>query len=168
MSRDITKMHPALHEKWALWHNGMKKAGLKYVITSVDRTVLEQMALFVQGRLSLRQVNTFRRIAELSRITEKRNRIVTWTLDSAHVTNMFDDNLNNDFSRAFDFALLKGSGAAHWDIKASVNENEIPDYNEAGAIARDVGLIWGGPYGDYCHCEVAIKPGRGEQFQAAV
>lgn len=159
MSRDKAQMHPTLYKLWEKWDAKMKAAGLHYVITSVDRTIVQQMALFVQGRMGLSYVNIFRQLAGLYRIKEHNNKIVTWTMTSKHVTNMYDDDLNNDYSRAFDFALLKGKGIAHWDLKISVNDNDIPDYREAGALAETVGLVWGGHYHDYCHCEVEIKGG---------
>ena len=62
----------------------------------------------------------------------KPGRKVTWTRNSRHTQR-----------DAFDIAILK-DGKPIWDIKASVNENDIPDYFEAGKIGQEVGLEWGG------------------------
>lgn len=135
----------------------MIEAKIPHALTSVARTILEQMALFVQGRLPLDLVNSFRLHAGLYTIAKEDNNVVTWTLDSKHVTNFFDKDLNNDKSRAFDFVILK-EGQMTWDIKVNVNENEIPDYEEAGRIGESVGLVYGGRFStpDRCHLQVAL------------
>lgn len=158
MSRNKDMMDPELIELEAEFEKRMIEAKLPYVITSIDRTVIQQMALFAQGRFGVDDVNLFRYTAGMKRITAKENNYkVTWTLESAHVTNKFDKELNNDLSRAFDIALFKYD-RLHWDIKISVNCNEIPDYEEAGKIGEDVGLFWGGHFHDYCHFQLK---GRG-------
>ena len=143
MSRNIEKMDPILRVKFYRFDAAMKEAGLKYMVTNVDRTVLMQMALFVQGRIPVKSVNMFREVAGLGPIAEVENNKVTWTLNSAHVTNMLDDDLKNNFSRAFDIAMLS-DGKPHWDIKVDANAAAGPDYDEAGKIAESVGLKWGG------------------------
>lgn len=69
---------------------------------------------------------------------------VTWTKKSKHTDRT-----------AFDIALLKGA-KAHWDVKVSVNGNEVPDYIEAGEIGESVGLVWGGRWKspDYVHFQL--------------
>ena len=64
----------------------------------------------------------------------KPGRKVTWTLHSRHTQR-----------DAFDIAVIK-EGKPTWDTKVSVNENDIPDYFEAGKIGQEVGLIWGGTF----------------------
>jgi len=59
-------------------------------------------------------------------------RRVTWTKISRHTGRM-----------AFDIAILK-DGQPTWDVKVSVNENDIPDYLEAGQIGESFGMTWGG------------------------
>jgi hypothetical protein len=152
MSRDIHKLTPSMRAKYVVFDASMKAAGIPYIVTSVDRTILEQMALYVTGRLPLDQVNGFRLVAGMGVIKEDDNNKVTWTLHSKHVTNMFDEDLDNDDSRAFDIAILK-DGKPTWDLKVSVNPNEIPDYEEAGKIGENCGLKWGGHFKDYCHFE---------------
>jgi hypothetical protein len=152
-SRQVSDMHPDLREKYELFDAGMKEAGIPYMLTNVARNVLEQMSLYVQGRLPVRDVNRFRKMAGMPAIVEKENKVVTWTLDSKHVTNMLDKDLNNDFSNAFDIAILT-DGKPVWDMKVNVNVNNIPDYEEVGKIGEAVGLTWGGRFNDYCHLEI--------------
>lgn len=56
---------------------------------------------------------------------------------------------------AFDIAILK-DGKPTWDLKVSVNGNDVPDYTEAGQIGESFGLTWGGRWNppDYCHFEL--------------
>lgn len=84
--------------------------------------------------------------------------IVTWTLKSRHIA-----------GEAFDIAILK-NGKPTWDTKISVNNNDIPDYEEAGRIGESLGLIWGGkfknkkgePRPDYCHFELKKEVSSGK------
>jgi peptidoglycan L-alanyl-D-glutamate endopeptidase CwlK len=157
LSRNLEDLDPKLIILYQEFNLKMGEAGLIHVITSTSRSILEQMALFVQGRLPLVTVNTFRFHAGLRPIENTDNNMVTWTLDSKHVTNMFDKDLNNDKSKAFDIAILNKQGQAVWDIKISVNDNDIPDYDEAGIIGESVGLKWGGRFShpDRPHFELA-------------
>lgn len=69
---------------------------------------------------------------------------VTWTRKSRHIE-----------GRAFDIAVLR-DGKPCWDVKADVNADAVPDYDQAGAIGESVGLRWGGRFTppDRCHFEV--------------
>ena len=145
-SRDLKELTPELFDKYQLFNVRMGEAGLIHVVTCTSRSVIEQMALFTMGRLPTKDVNRFRQIAGLILIGESENVKVTWTLDSKHVTNMFDADLNNDKSRAFDIAILNKQGQAVWDIKINTNESGGPDYDEAGLIGESVGLRWGGRF----------------------
>ena len=64
----------------------------------------------------------------------KPGRKVTWTLKSKHCER-----------KAFDIAIKK-DGSPVWDVKVNVNDNEIPDYEEAGRIGKSAGLVWGGDW----------------------
>jgi peptidoglycan L-alanyl-D-glutamate endopeptidase CwlK len=153
MSRDINRGTPVLQELYLEFSVRMARAGIPFMITCVDRSILEQIALFVQGRMEIGRVNMIRVAAGLSVIPAMYNKVVTQTLNSRHVTNMYDRDLNNDCSRAFDIAV-KRDGVPHWNLKVSVNSNEVPDYIEAGRIGKDIGLVWGGDFPgfkDYCH-----------------
>ena len=74
----------------------------------------------------------------------KPGKVVTWTRASKHTS-----------GRAFDIAILK-QGKPIWDIKADVNQDDIPDYQQAGEIGESVGLVWGGRFKppDYCHFQL--------------
>ena len=156
MSRNLEDLDPKLLVLYQQFNLKMGEAGLTHVVTRTSCSILEQMALFVQGRLPLVTVNTFRFHAGLPLITITENNVVTWTLDSKHVTNMFDKDLNNDKSRAFDIAILNKQGQVVWDIKVDTNQSSGPDYDEAGRIGESVGLKWGGrfPNPDRPHFEL--------------
>lgn len=152
-SRDLSELTPSLLELYQKFNIKMGESGLIHIVTCTSRSILEQMALYTMGRLPLADVNTYRRLAGLYVVHSSENKIVTWTLNSKHVTNMFDKDLNNDKARAFDIAILNKEGQAVWDLKVNVNENDIPDYDEAGAIGESLGLKWGGRFGDRPHYE---------------
>ena len=59
---------------------------------------------------------------------------VTWTRKSKHIE-----------GRAFDIAILR-DGKPCWDVKADVNGDAVPDYDQAGEIGESVGLRWGGRF----------------------
>lgn len=155
-------MSPALLEKFQKFEAGMKTAKLTFIITSVARTVKEQAALYAQGRDQLSIVNKIRKAAGLPSIKESENIKVTWTLHSKHLVD-FDDGIEeNNWSRAFDIAIVDEKGRATWNLKANINKNQIPDYLEAAGIGRKVGLICGADFKnakgesrpDYPHFEV--------------
>ncbi len=62
----------------------------------------------------------------------KPGKIVTWTRNSRHTKR-----------DAFDIALLL-QGKPVWDTKIDIDNDHIPDYQEAGKIGESVGLVWGG------------------------
>lgn len=138
-SRKIEDLTPTMQTKYWLFDAKMKAAGIPYVVTCTARDISEQKALYAQGRETLSIVNDLRKRAGMSPIDTKNNIKVTWTMNSKHIVNLGDNDPNNNKSRAFDIALTK-DGKAHWDIKISVNKNDIPDYLEARKIGLSVGL----------------------------
>ena len=156
MSRNLNDLNPRLLLLYQEFNVKMGEVGLIHVVTSTSRTILEQMALYTMGRLSLSDVNIFRKVARLLPIDAPENVKVTWTLNSKHVTNMFDDDLDNDKARAFDIAILNKQGQTVWDLKVSVNANDTPDYEEAVKIGESVGLVCGGRWKnpDWPHYEL--------------
>jgi peptidoglycan LD-endopeptidase CwlK len=151
-SRDLNLLHPALREKCTAFMTACLLAGLHPLITCTGRTKQEQEALYAQGRHPLPFVNTLRQAAGLYLLeAEAENRKVTWTKNTKHLI------LADGFCRAFDFCLVKDK-RAYWDIKVSVNNNRVPDYEEAGLIALEVGLEWGGRWKtpDYPHCQLDV------------
>lgn len=159
--KSIAMMTPALLEKFKLFQDKMEEAKLPFMITSVARTVKEQVALYSQGRDPLSTVNKLRKIAGLPSIKTAENIKVTWTLVSKHLVD-FDDGIEeNNWSRAFDIAILIGKEPT-WNLKIDVNKDQIKDYEQAGLIGESVGLKWGGrfknkkgePTPDYPHFEI--------------
>jgi len=145
-SRRIEDCTPSLQAKIKLFAVAMQAAGIPFLITCTARTIKEQRALYAQGRESLENVNTLRALAELPPISFQQNQHkVTWTLHSEHLVDLDDGNPNNDKSRAFDIAITR-DGQPVWDIKVDVNQDQQPDYMEAGKIGESVGLHWGGRF----------------------
>lgn len=124
--------------------------GLTVIVTSVERTYFEQVAIAFQGRLGLHSVNIARKVAGLSPIPEDQNKIVSWTLDSKHVINPYDTLPDNDKSRAVDFGILDSNGKYQGDIKADVNNDNVADYDQLGKLGMkiiqemDYPIEWGG------------------------
>ncbi len=75
----------------------------------------------------------------------KPGKIVTWTKHSRHSDH-----------KAFDIAIVK-DGKPTWDLKVSVDGDDIPDYLEAAEIGRKVGLKPGADFKDYPHFESIYK-----------
>jgi len=129
-SRDPKRLIPALLRQYLEFDREMKEAGIPYMITCTEREQVEQDILFEQGRTTP-------------------GHIVTWTHKSKHIRTPGADGV-----KAFDIAIIK-NGKPTWDLKANVNENDIPDYAEAGAIGERCGIEWGGSWSakkkDYPH-----------------
>jgi hypothetical protein len=151
-----------MFEKPELIHNFITSCaniGHKVIITSVDRDYKEQYALFCQGREPLDIVNKFRKIAGMSPINQKENgRKVTWTLNSKHVVNLDDENLDNDRSRAFDFAIMYNDKTINWNIKADIDHDNVSDYLECANVGESLGLYSGRHFKnqDYPHLQIGV------------
>jgi peptidoglycan L-alanyl-D-glutamate endopeptidase CwlK len=157
-SRKIEDLIPKMQSFYLQFKAKMDAAKIPFVVTCTARTVKEQQALYAQGRNTLMEVNILRTMASLPPITEAENKYkVTTVLQSKHLTDVDDNNPNNDKSRAFDIAIVK-DGKAIWDIKVNVNLNSEPDYIEAGKIGESIGLKWGGRFKspDYPHFELFL------------
>lgn len=140
-SRKPEDLTPSMFEKWRLFDQKMTAAGIKYILTCTARTDLEQIALYAQGRDSLLDVNRKRSAAGIAPISlAEASRKVTWTLNSRHIVSALHPK-----SYAFDIAIVK-DGKAVWDVKVDVNDNDKPDYEEAGKIGESCGLVWGGRF----------------------
>jgi len=136
----IKEMDPLLRYRAMEWENKMRLAGIPFIYTSVARTVQTQIALYAQGRNKLITTNQFRKDAGLPPITSSTNKkIVTWTMNSQHIINLNDNDPNNNYSHAFDFAI--GTRIrVWWNLKVDVNKNKIGDYKEAARLLNIVGL----------------------------
>jgi len=83
---------------------------------------------------------------------------VTWTLASRHIPRLDDSDPKNDYPTAFDYAIIK-NGKAIWDVKVSLDDDDIPDYLECSNVAKELGLesgaFWKKP--DYPHVQLFYK-----------
>ena len=143
-SRKIEDLNPIVQAMWNTFVLTCQQKGIKTMATSTLRTADEQLAYVAQGRKSLKAVNEFRMRAGFGPITQAENKFtITDNFTSVH-----------EFGCAVDFAIVK-AGLAIWEIKADINENNIPDYEEAGKIAEAIGFTWGGrfPKRDFVHLQ---------------
>ena len=117
MSRDPKDLSEKMLPLYLAFKDAMEKAGIDFILTCTGRTKAEQAELYAQGRT-------------------KPGRIVTWTMNSKHIT-----------GNAFDIAV-KVNGKVSWD---RIN------YQRPGLIGESVGLTWGGLWQgkpDYPHFEI--------------
>jgi hypothetical protein len=136
MQPNANDMHPVLQERYDRFQQAMEDAGIPFTLTCVLRTRAEQTALYAQGRNSLFEVNTLRKLAGMSPLSAAENGYkVTWTMNSRHFAEP-----RTGKSRAFDIAILKGDRTATWDKKWDGDHDQIPDYEEAARIGEAVGL----------------------------
>jgi len=124
-SRKVSDLDPKMQPKAMLFATKMAEAGLPFMFTCTRRSEEEQRQLYWIGRRGLNG-----------------ERPVTWTLKSKHIVGL-----------AFDIAILK-EGKPTWDMKVSVNDNDIPDYLEAAKIGKLCGLRCGIEFGDAVHFEL--------------
>jgi len=155
-SRDLSRLIPEMQVKvsamfvWLEANTGLK-LGRDIIVTCTAREKAEQVALYAQGRESLAQVNALRKAVYLPPIGEEQNKhCVTWTLDSRHIPETPGGQVT-----ALDVAIIK-NGAATWDIKADVNHDHIPDYEEVAKAAELCGLESGARWKkpDYPHIQM--------------
>lgn len=159
MARDLNLLHPKLKELVPQFISGCKAEGVEVIITCTGRDYAEQVALYAQGRQSLEEVNILRKAARMQPITIKQNKYkVTWTLASRHIIRLDDTDTKNDYATAFDYAIVK-DGKPLWDVKVSVDDDDIPDYLECARVAKKLGLeaggFWRNP--DYPHVQLYLK-----------
>lgn len=159
MSRDLNLLHPTLKSKIQPFIDGCKARGIDVGISCTGRMFKEQVALFAQGRQPLEEVNALRKLVGWVGITVKENtKKVTWTMLSRHIVNLDDNKKENDLSTAFDFYVIK-NGKAIWDVKVSLDDDDIPDYRECGEVAKELGLeagaFWSTP--DFPHIQLYEK-----------
>ena len=154
---DLLYLDPRMGRYMPRFMERVKGAGLNIGISCTARLMKCQIALYAQGRQPLDEINRLRSLAAMNPIgATEAKKIVTWTLVSKHLVNFDDTDPNNDYSQAFDFFLMSNK-KAYWDVKASVNANQIPDYEEVGEIAESLGWEWGGRWKknpDYPHVQL--------------
>ena len=144
-SHRIEDLDPVVRAKAIEHERRAKSAGIDCVIRHTRRTILEQEALWAQGRESIAKIKALRKIASLYEIRSKKEyeRKVTWTLWSKHQANC-----------AYHL-VLRRNGKICWDTEADINDNGISDYEEMGRIGEELGCVWGvgDPKRDLVHYE---------------
>ncbi len=96
------------------FERAMQYEGIPVRITETIRSQERQRELYAQGRT-------------------RPGPVVTWTLNSAHLS-----------GRAFDFTVV---GAPEYD-------DDPEAWEFAGTLGEDLGMRWGGSFGDYGHFEI--------------
>jgi hypothetical protein len=147
-SRDLADCDPKLRALCEQLIAAFWKRFAPFFIMPVftQRTRSTQEALWAQGRTDLATVNTLRRAAGLPPITTADNeKQVTWTKNSKHVAVP---------SRAVDFAVAVDDDGPSGPHKATIDWDDEPRYNAMGALAQELGLVWGGNWGDPGHVEL--------------
>jgi len=156
MSNKISDLNPFVAGLCRRLISLCKEEGITLRVTSTLRTAKEQLALFAQGRNSLKYVNELRAGQGLPPITESENKIVTHSLTSIH-----------QFGYAFDVVVIK-DGVPSW---------KPSDYERVGEIAESLGLQWGGRWRlkDYCHFQYTggltiadLKAGKRPEFKDSI
>lgn len=148
-SRSLSDAHPALAEKVLLLREDFarRQAPWSLVVTSVWRDPRYQDALYAQGRATPMEVNAYRTLIGLPRLSdEDAARVVTWTRESKHTRRP---------SEAVDLAVAldpDGDGPS----KPRIDWQDEGRYRAMGAIAEKLGLVWGGSWRkrDLCHVEL--------------
>lgn len=158
MSRDIKRATPFMQWFWdelkmAVWG----ELGLRIFLVDVDRDWKVQRAYYAQGRDPLHIVNSLRKEAGLPTITATQNKNkITWTYKSKHITNLENEAVYDDLSRAIDIGLKAEDGKYVGDGNADLNEDSKKDYYQIGAIGERIGgmrIKWLGKLGDLAHFE---------------
>jgi peptidoglycan L-alanyl-D-glutamate endopeptidase CwlK len=116
MSRKIEDLIPEMQTKAREFAGRMAEIGIPFMFTCTYRSQSDQDELWSHGRNG-----------------DARPK-VTWTKKSKHTDRT-----------AFDIAILN-NGQPVWDVKVNVNENDLPDYQEAGQVGESIGLVWGGRF----------------------
>lgn len=150
-SRDITRCVQKLQKLYPILYQKSKDIGIEIMLTCTSRSLDEQSALYAQGRDDLNTVNSKRKLANMTPITDSENKYkVTWTMNSKHIVSDA-----RPLAEAFDIVIVKGK-TAQWSMKTNVNSNDIPDYVEIANIGKSIGLKAGADFSspDYPHFEV--------------
>lgn len=106
--RDINSLNPEMKKRVDIFLQKLKEKNIQYFINETLRTLDVQKAYFAQGREPLLIVNKLRENADLWKIKENENKIVTWTLKSKHLE-----------GRAIDIVPIK-EGKLWWNAPEEV------------------------------------------------
>jgi hypothetical protein len=145
-SRKIEDLDPEFQPTIIMFEKQLVDEGLTWFKRCCTyRSQAEQHALWKRGRNPLIIVNDAYESAGLAPITEAENkRPVTWKTVSDHTCRT-----------AVDY-YIERDGRYISDVKADIDDDDIPDWEEFGAIAERCGLEWGGSWQkkkDYPHVQ---------------
>jgi peptidoglycan L-alanyl-D-glutamate endopeptidase CwlK len=122
-SRDPKDLSDDMYFRWSEWDKAMKSNDIDYILTCTRRTENDQKALFAQGR-------------------SKPGKIVTWTLNSKHLT-----------GDAFDFCIMN-NGKCDWSM---LNKEA---WETAVEIGKSLGLVQvvdsKGRVKEYAHLQLGV------------
>jgi peptidoglycan LD-endopeptidase CwlK len=145
-SRDIKQLTPRMQIKIERLLDELAFAGMSYFkISCTYRSQEEQNALYARGRQSLDVVNNLNKQVNIPLITDEQNK---------HIITQLKHSVHTD-KEAVDFYILK-DGKYCDDLKVDINKDDIPDWDEFGALAAKCGLEWGGSwktFKDYPHVQ---------------
>jgi hypothetical protein len=133
-SRKIEDLAPDFQPTIIMFEAELAREGLAFKRCCTRRTQAEQDVLWIQGRKSIIEVNDARKSIGLPPITKKQNVKVTWRSVSEHTSR-----------KAVDYYIEK-DGKYCYDLKVDIDKDDIPDWEEFGAIAERCGLVWGGNF----------------------
>jgi peptidoglycan L-alanyl-D-glutamate endopeptidase CwlK len=139
LHRDIESLAPEAQEKARAFLGELDAEKIRYCVIETVRTLLVQKAYYAQGRKPLEEINTLRRAAGLWEIgPEEGKRIITWTLDSRHLTGM-----------ALDLVPVDIDDSIMWNAP-------FETWEKIGSIGEKNGFEWGGRWKerDLPHFEV--------------
>lgn len=116
-SRLIEALVPEAQRMYKLFEGKCREKHINFMITCTYRSQQEQDDLYAQGRTGP-------------------GRIVTWTRNSIHSK-----------GEAWDIAIVKeGTKTPLWNVKVDLDMDDIPDYEEAAQVGRELGLIVGADF----------------------
>ena len=142
---DINLLRPKTKKLCELFIEACRKAGINLVITQTLRSMELQDAYYSQGRNSLSIVNTKRKKANLSPITEKENKSI--------VTKATAGSSPHNYGFAWDIACI---------VNGKVDYNNLELYKKCGDVAKTISfegytIEWGGNFKsikDYPHFQL--------------
>ena len=118
----------------------LREKGVQYAITSTYRTVIEQSALYAQGRDDLPSVNEKRKAAGMGPIAESENKYTITNCDGLVKKS------RHQSGDAVDIVPLDGRGRPYWPDASSSEWTRIAD------IMKQFGFDWGGDWKEFKDC----------------